>query len=195
MTAIDHTRAHARSVAWFDAHPERHRSGRSHRPELYELRLALEMQAEAMLLTLGAAARDDTGLVPWERWLLEDVETARGLVLGLVAEDVEPSLTAGGGALAAVGTVELLDLVVARYAAMDERLSEALRHAGEGGGWRAAALEARARCRTRIEELHAHRSAAMQRAALAEDLRRDLFAAEAHTASATRAGVPGEMLG
>ena len=192
MTAIDHSKAHATSVAWFDAATERHRCSHAPRPELHQLRLALDLQIEAMLLALSAAARDNDGAVPWDRWLIEDLETARCLTTALVAEGVEPAPVSGGGTLsAAADAVELLDLVVARYTMMDERLSDALGHSGQGPGWRGIALEVRSRCRTRIEELHAHRCAAVQRSALAADLRREL----AGSSSTAVAGVPGEMLG
>ncbi len=190
MTATDHTRAHALSVTWFDEQASLH-CGRAPRPELHHLRLALDIQVEAMLLTLTATARDETGLVPWQRWLLEDLESARQLTAALVAADVEPSPALAGSTLGGgTDTAELLDTMVAQYTSMNDLLCEALAHPDDGQSWRRVATHVRARCRSRIEELHAQRSAALQRAALATDLEREL-----RTSSGVGSTVPGEMLG
>lgn len=191
MVTTDHSRTHA--VAWVDlsAASVADRPPHGARPELHELRLALDLQVEAMLFALGASADERAHAVPWDRWVLEDLEVVRALTAALAAEGVEPAPPSGGGGALGAGRdeVELLDVVVARYAMMDERLQEALRHTGGGERWRESALRARTRCRGRIEELHAQRGAAVQRAALA------LAPRPRVQVDRPWAGVPGEMLG
>jgi hypothetical protein len=80
--------------------------------------------------------------------------------------------------------------MVAQYTSMDELLSEALARPDDGQSWRRVAAQIRARCRTRIQELHAERCAALQRAALARDLEREIRAG-----AGVGGSVPGEMLG
>jgi hypothetical protein len=154
------------------------------------LRLALDVQVEAMLLALSATARDDTGLVPWHRWLLEDLDTVRWLTGALIAADAEPSPALGGATFDAGCVADLLATMVAEYTSMDELLSAALAHLDAGEPWRRVALQVRRRCRTRLEELHAERIATVQRAAIAHDLD-----CEANAAMAIGGTVPGEMLG
>lgn len=166
------------------------RRGRAPGPELHQLRLALDVQVEAMLLALSATARDDSGLVPWRRWLLEDLDTVRWLTGALVAADADPSPALGGASFDAGSARDLLDTMVAEYTSMNELLCSALAHLDGGESWRRVAVQVRRRCRSRLEELHAERTAAVQRAAIAHDLD-----CEADAAMAFGGSVPGEMLG
>src|SRR5512140_3657378 len=61
--------------------------------QLYMLKLALELQVEALLLALGssAVATHDDGApaeLPWEQWLAEDLELACALTRDCVEDGV-----------------------------------------------------------------------------------------------------------
>jgi hypothetical protein len=142
-----------------------------------QLRLALDLQLDAMLLTLGAAAHAESGVdlvhrgddrargddvargdVPWRRWLVEDLELARMLAAVLLEWETAPVPGFGGGF--APTTVETsLENLVARYSSMETLLSGLLDRAHCGQAWRAAATESLSRCRARLDELHRHRRA------------------------------------
>jgi hypothetical protein len=111
---------------------------------------------------------------------VEDLEQARTLTSTLLVADVEPAPALGGvhGSAAA----NALDNLVARYESMEQLLVGVLRRPHSGQAWRPAAAEALVRCRTRLAELHTHRSAA--RAAVA-----------AAAGSRDRSFLPGELLG
>src|SRR5512143_2204062 len=85
----------------FDRYDDRR--GRNDCSDLHLLRLALDLQLDAMLLALGAAAHadsrgDDERLdVPWRRWLAEDLELARTLAAALVEGEAAPVPGLGGG--------------------------------------------------------------------------------------------------
>jgi hypothetical protein len=156
------------------------RFGRLDQGDLHMLRLALDLQLDAMLLALGASAqpegRENGQPVPWKRWLVEDLDLARALTSALLEGDAAPVPGLGGGILA--GSVETsLDNLVARYTSMENLLSGVLDRPATGQHWRAAAAEALHRCRGRLEELHRHR--------------RDTIA----TAPARVSFLPGELLG
>lgn len=133
--------------------------------DLHLLRLALELQVDAMLLTIGAAARAfDEQQVPWRRWAVEDLDASRMLAQTLLEHDAEPPAALGGGSSGG-GCDETLDDLIARYSSMADLLSGVLRRPYAGQAWRPVAHEALARCRARLEELHRHRgSAAVRRA-------------------------------
>jgi hypothetical protein len=157
-------------------------AGREPSGDLHLLRLALDLQLDAMLLTLGAAAHaesrgDDLGAgVPWQRWLGEDLELARTLATALLDGD-SPPLPGLGGGLTADGVEASLDHLVARYSSMENLLCDVLNGPHHARPWRAATADALARCRVRLDELHVHR--------------RDVIAT-----SAVRSGfLPGELLG
>jgi hypothetical protein len=145
------------------------------------LRLALDLQLDAMLLTLGAAAhaesrRDPELRTPWKRWLVEDLELAAALATALVDADGAPVPGLGGGL--AHGTLESsLENLTARFENMENLLVSVLDRPGTGP-WRGAAAEALERCRARLAELHHHR--------------RDAIAAVVPARSASH---PGEWLG
>lgn len=134
------------------------------RPEhsdLHLLRLVLDLQLDALLLTLGAAAHAESrgepeGRTPWKRWLVEDLDLARSLATALVEGDGAPVPGLGGGL--AHGSVESsLDNLTARFENMENLLVGVLDRPGAGQPWRGIAGEALQRCRTRLEELHRHR--------------------------------------
>ena len=130
--------------------------------ELHMLRLALDLQLDAMLLTLGAAAHAETkgepgeDAVPWRRWLVEDLDLARALAATLLEGEAAPVTGLGGGF--ANGKIDTsLDNLVARYESMENLLISALERPASGQHWRGAATEALHRCRARLTELHHHR--------------------------------------
>jgi hypothetical protein len=129
--------------------------------DLHLLRLALELQVDAMLLTIGAAARaEDADQVPWRRWAVEDLDAARMLAQTLLAHDATPPAALGSGGLGAAP--DALGDLVARYTSMEGLLVGALERGYAGQAWRPVAREAQARCRARLEELHRHRGATHQ---------------------------------
>jgi hypothetical protein len=165
------------------------RSNYPEQSDLHLLRLALDLQLDAMLLTLGAAAHaesrvatepGDRGAVPWQRWLVEDLDLARALAVTLLEGEGAPVPGLGGGfANARVSTS--LDNLAARYESMEKLLLGVLGRPTTGY-WRPTATEALVRCRARLRELHDHRRAAMA----------DSGAASSANGSAFR---PGELLG
>jgi len=149
----------------FDGHDDR-RSRNDGAGDLHMLRLALDLQLDAMLLTLGAVAHaesrgaDGTEDVPWRRWLAEDLELARTLAVALVEGETAPVPGLGGG-FAAADRQKSLENLVARYTSMEKLLGGVLDRPHRGEAWRVAAGEALARCRARLEELHEHRKEAI----------------------------------
>jgi len=157
-------------------------TGRDAGGDLHLLRLALDLQLDAMLLTLGAAAHAEArgdGLgegVPWQRWLVEDLELARTLATALLDGD-SPPLPGLGGGFTTDGVEASLEHLVARYTSMENLLTDVLDGPHHARPWRVAAADALGRCRVRLDELHAHRR-------------------EVISASAVRSGfLPGELLG
>jgi len=143
----------------FDGHDDRrHRNGGN----LHTLRLALDLQLDAMLVTLGAAAHSATrpvaeqDEVPWRRWLVEDLELARTLAVALVEGEAAPAPGLGGG-ITSAGIEMSLEHLVARFTSMERLLVGVLERPNGSESWRGAAAEALARCRSRLEELHEHR--------------------------------------
>lgn len=127
--------------------------------DLHTLRLALDLQVDAMLLALGAAARSgDEAHIPWRRWVVEDLEASRLLARTILEHEAEPPAMMGTGRLGGCGD-DALDDLIARYTSMDDLLTSVLRRPYEGQEWRPAAREALERCRSRLEELHTHRGA------------------------------------
>lgn len=94
--------------------------------ETHLIRLCLDLQVDALLLTLGATVTGtDPGTPPWRRWALEDVQTACAL-----AADVRD----GGAALPSTLGLEedravpgvAVDNLVARYESMVTLLTDVL---------------------------------------------------------------------
>jgi hypothetical protein len=144
----------------YDSPQSRH--GRPHGSDLHLLRLTLDLQLDAMLLTLGAAAHaesrgdDVEGGVPWRRWLVEDLELARTLAAVLLEGEAAPVPGLGGGF--SNSTIDTsLENLAARYASMEDLLGSLLERPQQGQPWRAAAAQALCHCRARLDELHGHR--------------------------------------
>ncbi|MFN8078206.1 MAG: hypothetical protein U0Q19_01455 [Kineosporiaceae bacterium] len=189
MTAIDHSQMHALSVSGLEPDFARRDTSHPEHAELHLIRLALDLQVDALLLALGASVRDHSSQVPWQRWLTEDLELAQVLTSALVESEVGPSPTIGSAVSGPTGNV--LDHLLARYSSMEELLNGALHRPHTGQSWRMAASHALIRCRTRMEEIHVHQRAqharvAAERAASAE--------VTAH-ARQREAFLPGEWLG
>ncbi len=127
---------------------------------LHILRLALDLQVDAMLLTLGAAARaPDDDRIPWRRWVVEDLDAARMLARTILTESDGPPSALGAGQLGTAVGCAVEDLI-ARYSSMDDLLGGVLRRPYAAQVWRPAARETMSRCRARLEELHRHRGRA-----------------------------------
>jgi hypothetical protein len=158
------------------------------------LRLCLDLQLDALLLTLGALAADragDTaphqspgrrpvvaGTVPWHRWVSEDVDLACRLAAESLAGSASLPPSLGFDARHAVPATTIDDLV-ARYTAMLDLLRDLSSHtAGIGSDGLGEAI---ARTEARLAELLDYRLALTSPAAV--DLR-----------SAHRF-LPGELLG
>jgi hypothetical protein len=132
--------------------------------DLHFLRLALDLQVDAMLLALGAAAHADDEQIPWRRWVVEDLDVARMLARTILSEHVEPPTVMGTGMLGTDAEAALDDLI-ARYSSMHDLLGDVLRRPYAGQPWRRTAHEAFDRCAARLDELHRHRGTASVRTA------------------------------
>jgi hypothetical protein len=188
MVAIDHTQVHAVSVRDLAPDFARRRTSHPGHAELHRLRLALDLQIDSMLLTLGAAARDPDSHVPWQRWLAEDLELAQELTASLVISQMETSPSLGAATSGLVR--DPLDNLVARYTSMEEVLRGLLARPNTGQEWRTTARNAQIRCRTRIQELHVHRAAAAERAAAVRSAGEETL--DLHRRESF---LPGELLG
>jgi hypothetical protein len=136
------------------------------------LRLCLDLQLDALLLALGAAAgqhrRDDVaqgwdagGVLPWRRWVAEDVELATTLAADALSGRASLPATLGSDHEHRLPSAVLDDLL-ARYESMHTLLGDLLDrdHAaavGDDERWRPRVREALARCRSRIGELREYR--------------------------------------
>jgi hypothetical protein len=150
--------------------------------DLHTLRLALDLQLDAMLLTLGAAAHSeakgenpDRG-VPWRRWLVEDLDLARALAATLLEGEAAPVPGLGGG-FAGASVETSLENLSARYESMEKLLLGVLERPAVGQRWRGPAAEALHRCKARLAELHEHRKLVIS------------------STSRVRTFLPGELLG
>lgn len=136
------------------------------------LRLCLDLQLDALLLALGAAAgqhrRDDVtqgwdagGVLPWRRWVAEDVELATTLAADAMAGRATLPATLGSDHEHRLPSAVLDDLL-ARYESMHTLLGDLLQRDSAASGaddehWRPRVREALTRCRGRIGELREYR--------------------------------------
>jgi hypothetical protein len=178
MTMID---PRGLDLASFDRPVEAHRGDDA--SDLHSVRLALELQLDALLLTLGGAAQAETEQgadpeqpLPWQRWLVEDLELARELAAVLIASD-DAMVPALGGGLADFCADTSLENLADHYSSMERLLAGVLTRPSSGG-WRLTALDALGRCRVRLAEVHA--------------LRRRTFVT---SSVQSRPFLPGELLG
>ena len=126
------------------------------------LRLCLDLQLDALLLTLGASAADPAGegapgapSVPWRRWVSEDVDLACTLAASALAGKATLPPTLGSDLSHAV-PVTTIDDLVARYTSMLGLLDDLARRC-EGSARPHGLDAARARCEARLAELRAHK--------------------------------------
>jgi hypothetical protein len=134
------------------------------------LRLCLDLQLDAMLLTLGALAADPAadaatptpapgtpapGAMPWRRWIGEDVDLACRLAREAMGGGAALPPTLGSDLSHAV-PVTTIDDLVARYSSMLGLLGDLSRRS-EGTARPAGLDEALTRCEARLAELRGHR--------------------------------------
>jgi hypothetical protein len=152
------------------------------------LRLCLDLQLDALMLTLGASAVDpapeapsstDPSGVPWRRWIGEDVDLACTLAAAALAGKAALPPTLGTDLGHAV-PVTTIDDLVARYRSMVGLLDDLARRT-EGSARPPGLDAARAHCEARLAELQQHKLVATPPAGL--DLRTE------------RQFLPGELLG
>lgn len=122
------------------------------------LRLCLDLQLDALLLTLGALAADQSAVtsdIPWRRWIVEDVEVATTLARDAMAgrAALPPTL---GSDLAHAVPVTTIDDLTARYSSMLGLLGDLSRRS-EGTARPHGLDEAITRCEARLAELRGHR--------------------------------------
>ena len=134
------------------------------------LRLCLDLQLDAMLLTLGALAADPAGdgattpasatapmpgAIPWRRWITDDVDLACKLAREAMAGGAALPPTLGSDLGHAV-PVTTIDDLVARYSSMLGLLGDLSRRS-EGAARPVGLDEAMDRCEARLAELRGHR--------------------------------------
>jgi hypothetical protein len=133
------------------------------------LRLCLDLQLDALLLTLGALAVDtapeegpasDTtpagsAGIPWRRWIGEDVDLACQLAAAALAGNAALPPTLGSDLSHAV-PVSTIDDLVARYTSMLGLLGDLSRRS-EGAARPQGLDEAMSRCEARLSELRGHK--------------------------------------
>jgi hypothetical protein len=131
------------------------------------LRLCLDLQLDALLLTLGALAMDPVpdaapapgsasgSGVPWRRWIGEDVDLACRLAAEALAGNAALPPTLGSDLGHAV-PVTTIDDLVARYSSMLGLLGDLSRRS-EGASRPHGLDEAIHRCEARLAELRQHK--------------------------------------
>ena len=169
------------------------------------LRLSLDLQLDAMLLTLGAAAAQDPvdaqtppaapeADLPWRRWLDEDLESTRWLTATALALDSALPSTLGAQP-AEEGPLDVAQHLLARYEAMCGLLTDLIvRVEGVPVGWRAHVQHALQRCRQRSDELQRHVEA-FTRAARPEGARDRSGSWAVTSRDRNTRFLPGELLG
>lgn len=129
--------------------------------EAHLLRLCLDLQLDALMLTLGALAVDsagdgsDSGAIPWRRWITEDVDLACTLAADALAGNAALPPTLGSD-LAHAMPVTTIDDLVARYTSMQGLLADLARRA-EGASAPPGIDTIVRRCEARLAELQQHR--------------------------------------
>jgi hypothetical protein len=129
--------------------------------EAHLLRLCLDLQLDALMLTLGALAVDSTpdspasGAIPWRRWITEDVDLACTLAADALAGNAALPPTLGSD-LAHAMPVTTIDDLVARYTSMQGLLADLAQRA-DGTSAPAGIDTIVTRCEARLAELRQHR--------------------------------------
>jgi len=132
------------------------------------LRLCLDLQLDALMLTLGALAVDpspedrpssDTSAagsdIPWRRWIGEDVDLACQLAGAALAGHAALPPTLGSDLGHAV-PVTIIDDLVARYTSMLGLLGDLSRRS-DGAARPPELDEGMSRCEARLSELRGHK--------------------------------------
>jgi hypothetical protein len=131
--------------------------------EAHVLRLCLDLQLDALVLTLGAASSQSRGFEPpWRRWVDEDIRLACSLAADARTGAGPPSDLGSDLHRTVPGTTE--DGLHARYTSMVALLSDLTarsRSADVGQEeqpyqWRLRAAGALQHCRERLAELETH---------------------------------------
>ncbi len=132
--------------------------------DLHVLRLCLDLQLDALLVTVGAASSQSQGSEPpWRRWVNEDIQLACSLTADAQTGGAGPPSGLGSDLDRAIpSTTE--DGLHARYTSMAALLSGLIsRPRDEGAGqedqpyeWRSRAAKALWHCRERLAELEMH---------------------------------------
>ncbi|WP_088313421.1 hypothetical protein [Kineosporia sp. R_H_3] len=197
MTALDpHQNQNTRHPSAFDE------------SDAHLLRLCLDLQLDALLLALGAASaqelRDqgtpasgaDRGaddVVPWRRWVEEDVDLAAGLAADAMAgrATLPPTL---GTDLGHEVPAAVIDNLVARYESMHNLLGDLLRRdlTVDDDHRHPRVLVALRRCRARLDELHRYRLATTPPRGVRLDA---AVPVDGPTSTRDREYLPGELLG
>jgi hypothetical protein len=143
------------------------REGDDHSAHL--LRLVLDLQLDALLLGLGAAAvqesrshpspvpgpaADPPGTAPWPRWAMEDIDLARALAAETVTSGAALPATLGPEPAAQEEPV-VLDRLAARYESMRNLLADLLARTGANlpAAGHSHLHELMAHCQKRLVEL------------------------------------------
>lgn len=143
------------------------REGDNHSAHL--LRLVLDLQLDALLLGLGAAAvhesrshpspvpgpvSDAPGAAPWPRWVMEDIDLARTLAAEAVTSGAALPATLGPEPAAQEEPV-VLDRLAARYESMRSLLADLLARTGDDlpAAGSSHLHELMAHCQRRLVEL------------------------------------------
>lgn len=125
------------------------------------LRLCLDLQLDALMLTLGALAVEPAPEggsapdIPWRRWIGEDVDLACRLAGEALAGNAALPPTLGSDLAHAV-PVTTIDDLVPRYRSMLGLLGDLSRRT-EGAARPQGLDEALARCEARLAELREHK--------------------------------------
>jgi hypothetical protein len=132
--------------------------------DLHVLRLCLDLQLDALLVTVGAASSRSRGSgPPWRRWMNEDIQLACSLAADAQTGGAGPPSGLGSDLDRAVpSTTE--DGLHARYSSMVALLSGLVSGPRSDGigqkeqpyEWRSRAARALQHCRGRLAELETH---------------------------------------
>jgi|NGEPerStandDraft_6_1074524.scaffolds.fasta_scaffold154266_1 hypothetical protein len=132
--------------------------------EVHVLRLCLDLQLDALMLTIGAASGQERATdPPWRRWVDQDVELACSLAAAARAGGATLPPSMGSDVDAAVPTATVNGLR-ASYASMVRLLSDLVTRTADqtappgSPSWRQPVERARDLCVSRLAELDACRA-------------------------------------
>lgn len=132
--------------------------------DMHLLRLVLELQVDALLVAVQAAAHADLGhssgrdqSLPWQRWLVEDLDQARSLSAA-VLEGREGAIDGLGGGFSNADPNAFPESLRVIYDTMRSLLVEATSRP-TAGRFHSVVSAALAHCRGRLSELARYRRA------------------------------------